>query len=698
MRTAFIKTASGDVDRVPALTVEEFPFFQLPELTRHAKHKKITYLKTFATFDIETTTVQPDINIAPEGFMYHWQMCIGGVVVYGRTWEDWLELMRELSEWLELNEERRMVVYVHNLSYEFQFIRDFLKDDLGGFTVFATASRTPVYVMCGAGFEFRCSYKLTNMNLQKATENELGVVHVKAAGDLDYRKIRTAKTPLNKTEFGYCIADVVSLYELIERRLINEGDDITSIPLTSTGYIRRECRNVTRKDRHYRDRVFLKQRMDADVYTLLKEAGRGGNTHANRFMSNRVWYDVDSYDVTSSYPYQQLTQAMPCSKFSYYGDVDSEAELAGLLNDNACLFRIILTNVRIKKNVPIPYIPAAKLWEHGKGKYDNGRVLSIEWLCMTVTDIDWKIIKAQYDYDSLSISDFYIAKYGYMPESLRKQILYYFAQKTELKAKIAAESDSEARANWIYLYNKMKNRLNSVFGMTYTDPVRVNNIINELGQWDIDKPDIQEALDKFYKSRNSFLVYAHGVWTTARAREHLQKLIDIVGADNAIYVDTDSCKGLMDEEVKKRIEAENDKIRKLCEERGAYVDYEGERYYLGVYDWETSDGAYKDFKTLGAKKYCYTDSSGFHITVSGVQKKIGAREMKSIDNFKPGFIFREAGGKTLYYNDCAKHYITVDGVTMLTASNIGMVDSTYKLGVTGEYAELIGLNVYDILQ
>ena len=695
MRTAFIKTASGDVDRVPAYTLEEFPFFQIPELTKRAKHKKITYLKTFMTFDIETTTIQPNINIAPEGFMYHWQMCIGGVVVYGRTWEEWIDLMHEISDWLELSEERRMVCYVHNLGYEFEFIRDFLKEDLGGFEVFATARRTPIYVMCGAGFEFRCSYKLTNMNLQKATENELGVVHVKAAGDLDYRKIRTSRTPLNKTEFSYCISDVVSLYELIERRLINEGDDITSIPLTSTGYIRRECRNVTRKDRHYRDRVFKKQRMDPTVYTLLKEAGRGGNTHANRFMSNRVWYDIDSYDVTSSYPYQQLTQVMPCSKFSYYGDVESEGELEEILAKNACLFRVILTDVKIKKHVPIPYIPTAKLWWHGQGKFDNGRVLEIDWLCMTVTDIDWRIIRSQYDYSSLSISDFYIAKYGYMPECLRKQILHYFAMKTELKAKIAKETDPEKCVNYIYLYNKMKNRLNSVFGMTYTDPVRASITIDDSGAWNVATPDIKESLEKFYKSRNSFLVYAHGVWTTARAREHLQKLIDIVGADNAIYVDTDSCKGIMDADTKKRIEAENDNIRKLCEERGTFVDYEGKRYYLGVYD---HDGQYYNFKTLGAKKYCYTDNTGFHITVSGVQKKLGAQEMKTIDNFKPGFIFREAGGKTLYYNDCKKHYITVDGVTMLSASNIGMVDSTYKLGVTGEYAELIGLNVYDILQ
>ena len=31
---------------------------------------------------------------------------------------------------------------------------------------------------------------------------------------------------------------------------------------------------------------------------------------------------------------------------------------------------------------------------------------------------------------------------------------------------------------------------------------------------------------------------------------------------------------------------------------------------------------------------------------------------------------------------------------MTTASNIGMVDSTYEIGITSEYAELIGYNIY----
>lgn len=693
MRTAYIKDVAGNVDRVTALELSEFPFFQVPELTRHAKHKKITYLKTFATFDIETTTVWQDPERAPEGFMYHWQMKIGGAVVYGRTWEEWLELMQELSDWLELSDERRMVIYVHNLSYEFQFIRDFLKNDLGGFEVFATARRTPIYVMCAAGFEFRCSYKLTNMSLEKACQNELGVIHPKAAGDLDYKKVRTATTPLDDTEFSYCIADVVSLYELIECRLINEGDTLDSIPLTSTGYVRRECRNACRKDKRYRDRVFLKQAMSADVYTLLKEAGRGGNTHANRFMSARIWHDVTSYDVVSSYPAQMLLKKYPASKFTYYGDVESDDEFRGLLKDNACLFRILLTDVKVKRSVPIPYIPTAKLLQHGAGRYDNGRVLECKWLVMSVTDIDWEIIESQYDFTELSISDFYISKYDYLPEPIRLQVMEYYRQKTELKGKIASATDPEEKDNYKYLYAKSKNRLNSIFGMCYTDPIRPVIEINAAGEWIVGAPDIKEALEKFYKSRNNFLVYAWGVWVTAHARKHLQELLDITG-DNTIYCDTDSSKAILDDDTIERIERRNREIESECEKVGAYIDYDKKRYYLGTYE---NDGRYRNYKTLGAKKYAYDDDTGFHITISGVQKKLGAREMGSIDNFKPGFIFRDAGGKTLYYNDVEKHYITVGGVKMLTASNIGMIDSTYELGITAEYAELLALNVYNVL-
>ena len=697
MRIADIKRVDGEIDRIAALNVSEFPFFQLPDLTCRAKHKKITYMKIFATFDIETTTIHPDPDKAPEGFMYHWQMDIGGVVVYGRRWEEWLQLMNIISEWLELSEERRMVVYVHNLSYEFVFISDFLREDLGGFEIFATGPRVPIYVLCGAGFEFRCSYKLTNMNLQRACENELGIIHPKAAGDLDFKIKRTADSKLDSLEFGYCISDVVSLYELIERRLINEGDTLDSIPLTLTGYIRRITRGECRKDRRYRDRVFKKNLLVKDVYILLKEAGRGGNTHANRYLCGKQFAGVDSADAVSDYPAQILLRDFPCTKFTYYGEIESVAEFERLLKEKACLFRVILKDLKVKSRVTMPYIARDKLLSHGSGaKYDNGRVLCCDWVAFTVTDIDWKIIKKQYEFTEISISDFYIAKYGPLPEPICNVVMKLFKEKTELKYKIQTCADPEEIESLQYYYAKSKNRINSVFGMMYTDPVRNNITISDSGEWQVTSPDIEEALEKFNKSRNSFMVYAWGVWVTAWARYHLEAALDAFG-DDALYCDTDSVKGIGSPEIRRRMEKINNNIMKLCEEKGAFCDVGGKRYYLGVFEWENKE-PYKAFKTLGAKKYAYVDEHGFHITISGVNKKIGAHEMEDINNFRPGFIFKDAGGKTLYYNDVGKHYIEVDGCRMLTASNVGMIDSTYELGLSDEYAELMGINVYKELR
>lgn len=693
MRIANIKRKGGGVDRVPAYTIEEFPFFQLKDNSRRAKNKKFRYMDTYAVFDIEATTLAD--QDPPEGFMYHWQMNIGGCVVYGRRWEEWLELMREISEWLELSPDKRMVCYIFNAGYEFQFLKDFLSEHFGGFEVFASNTRQPIYVLCDAGFEFRCAYKLTNMNLNKACINEYGVEHPKAAGDLDYRKIRTADTPLDDVEFGYCISDVVSLYELIERRLINESDKLDSIPLTSTGYVRRECRKACRSYPHYRDKVFKKNLLSKEVYTLLKEEGRGGNTHANRYMSGRKWRDVSSYDEVSGYPAMLLLRKYPMTKFSYYGDIESQEEFESLLSENACLFRVLLENVKVRPEVTMPYIPTAKLLSRSpRARFDNGRVLECEFLLMTVNDIDWRIICDQYTFDGVSISDFHIAKYDYLPEPIRKTILEYFEQKCILKDMIENCTDPAELENLKYLYGKQKNRLNGIFGMMFTDPVRAVITVDAAGEWAVKEPDIDEALEKYNKSRNSFLVYAWGSWCTSWNRLHLQNLLDITGPDT-IYCDTDSSKAIITPEIAAKIEAENEKIIAQCEERGAYADVNGKRYYIGLYDYE---GTYDEFITLGAKKYAYTDKDGFHITIAGVNKKIGAAEMKDINNFKPGYIFRDAGGQTLYYNDSKPHYITVDGCTMLTASNIGMIDSTYELGVTDEYAELIGMNIYSELQ
>ena len=707
MRQACIKRFDGGEDVIETYNIHDFPYENLNTKALTCKHKKkpkyLVY--TFATFDIETTTIDNGTD-SPYGFMYHWQMDVGGYIVTGRRWEEWIKFMLKLVEIFKTDETRNFVVYIHNEAFEFQFIRDFLNAYFGGFHVFAAQRRKPIYVTTGNGIQFRCSYKLTNMSLEKAVENELGIVHCKAAGDLDYRIIRTADTPLDDTEFGYCVSDVVCLYELIERRLINEHDNLESIPMTSTGYVRRDCRNSCRKDADYREE-FLKQEMTESVYTLLTEAGRGGNTHANRYMSGRVWHEVDSFDVASSYPAQMFLRKFPVSKFTPYGEIESMTELDGLLSEYACLFRVIFTGLEVRDNIGMPYIAKSKSTAHSNHlTLDNGRVLSVinredrendrGYLALTLTDVDFQIIKEQYTWDEMSISDFHIATYGYLPEALLSQVMAYFRAKTELKDKIKEaeeRGDEEEAANLAYLYAKSKNRLNGIFGMCYTNPVRNVISINEKGKWIEETPEIADALKKYWKSRNSFLVYAWGVWITAWARRHLEDLFNALGQDRVIYGDTDSGKAV-DVDISK-IDALNAKVKALADKRGAYCDYNGTRYYMGVYEHENKVPIAK-FKTLGAKKYVYEDEKGLHVTISGVNKKTGAKELGSIDNFVPGFIFKDAGGLTLYYNYAEQgiHQITVDGCTMTTASNIGMVDSTYEIGITSEYAELIGYNIY----
>jgi hypothetical protein len=707
MRQVCIKRFDGGEDLIETYNIHDFPYENLNTKALTCKHKKkpkyLVY--TFATFDIETTTIDNGTD-TPYGFMYHWQMDIGGYVVTGRRWEEWVKFMLKLVEIFKTDETRNFVVYIQNEAFEFQFIRDFLNAHFGGFRVFAAQHRKPIHVTTGNGIQFRCSYKLTNMSLEKAVQNELGVVHCKAAGDLNYRVIRTAETPLNDTEYGYCISDVVSLYELIERRFINERDNLESIPMTSTGYVRRDCRNSCRKDEDYREE-FLKQEMTESVYKLLMEAGRGGNTHANRYMSGRVWHDVDSFDVASSYPAQMFLRKFPVSKFTPYGEIESMTELDGLLSEYACLFRVIFTGLEVRDNIGMPYVAISKATAHSKHvTLDNGRVLSTinrenrdkdrGYIALTLTDVDYQIIKEQYTWDEMSISDFHIATYGYLPEALLSQVMAYFRAKTELKDKIKEAEEREAEeeaSNLAYLYAKSKNRLNGIFGMCYTNPVHNVISVNEDGEWIEEVPEIAEALKKYWKSRNSFLVYAWGVWITAWARRHLEDLFNALGQDKTIYGDTDSGKAV-DVDISK-IDALNDKVMKLADKRGAYCDYNGTRYYMGIYEHENKVPIAK-FKTLGAKKYVYEDEKGLHVTISGVNRKRGAKELGSIDNFVPGFIFKDAGGLTLYYNDAEQgiHQIIVDGCSMTTASNIGMVDSTYEIGITQEYAESIGYNIY----
>lgn len=618
------------------------------------------------TFDIESTTINCE---KPYGFMYIFMLHYNGFNVCGRRWEEFIQFIDNVKNYND--SDTTVVIYVHFLAYEFQFIKDFFEWE----RIFAIDAHK--VLRCNTdNVEFRCSYYLSNMNLEKFCQSGKNVKYVKQTGHFNYKKIRTCETVLTNEELTYCYCDVMGLHERLMESL--EEDTVISIPYTSTGYVRRNCRNAMRKNRKNRE-LFLKTALNKETYTLLKEAMRGGNTHGNSRHVNVIYHNVKCFDISSSYPAVMMMKYYPVSVFQK-GNPKTKEDLKKYLDKYCCLFRLHLVGVKLKKEIPVPYLSEHKCYKKKEELCFNGRIIEAEILSTTVTEIDFKIIMEQYEIEKYAISDFYFAERGQLPKELKDEIMQYYYNKTTLK-----KSDP-------YMYAKSKNLLNAIFGMACTDPVRDVALMDSAGEWRKETPDIEESLEDYYNSRNSFLPYQWGIWVTAHAREQLEKSLRLTG-NATIYVDTDSnkCVGVESNVLEKL----NTEIKKEAVIHNAYVDFNGKRYYMGIFEEEdTCD----EFVTKGAKKYAHTENGKFGITISGVSKTLGALEMErvaekegtlAIDQFKDGFIFKDSGRTTHYYNNEKPHKITVNDVTFLTASNIGIIDATYTLNTTKSFKEFL---------
>lgn len=645
-----------------AIEVSKFkPEYHLPTVDSGKK-----YLKAPATFDIETSKYN---GIS---FMYIWQFAIGKFCIIGRTWNEYTKMINEIEDYYQLNEKCKLVVYVHNLSYEFQFIKNFI--DIKN--VFALDKRK-ILKISTEKTEYRCSYILSNMNLAKFLENTKNPYLLKSKEDLDFGVLRTPKTQLTKRELGYCYTDVVGLLNSINDLLLN--DTLETIPLTSTGYVRRECRNAMRKNRKNR-KNFLEKALTESQYKQCYYAFRGGNTASNRYWLNDILTEVGSWDISSSYPYVALLPEFPINKLMSI-NIDNE-EMLNEYNENNCTIgSYLFKNLSLKTNIPIPYISVSKCGRIGKNENYNGRVLTAQFCEMEITNLDYEIIKNQYDFDELSIKNFQFSRKGKLPKELREEILHYFSLKCTLK-----KDTSKA-----YEYMKSKNRLNAIYGMMVTAVDREEYAYNS-ALYEVEEEESQElslTLDKYYGSRNSFLTYQDGIFITALARTQLQKAIDQIGLD-VVYCDTDSVKYVGDyDSVFKNL---NNEILRYCKARGIRhsIEYDGETYYLGT--WEKEE-TYHRFKTLGAKKYAYENENGqIGITIAGVPKVSGARELErkgGLKALKIGFVFSEIGKLSAEYIESGVHEIEINGEKIITGSCVNLNDTDYTVGITGTMLEIV---------
>jgi hypothetical protein len=672
---------------------------------------RIYYFNIPASFDIETTsftfTNSTTGEIEKAACMYIWQLGINGAIIYGRTWEEFITILEQLVDYLNLSERRRLVIYVHNLGYEFQFIRKMFEWD----RVFAIKQRRPVYAICG-GLEFRCSLFLSNYSLEYLGENMLHKYPVKKlVGDLNYDLPRHSKTPLTKKEYEYCFNDVRVVMSFIQEKIELDGD-IAQIPLTNTGYVRNYCRKecfyegIDEDDEESRKRVQMNYRAimkslqvtSQDEYEQMHRAFMGGFTHASALYSGKVMYNVGSADLTSSYPFAMVAQYFPMTKGEYIGAVEDNKLFNYYLSNYCCLFDVEFTNL-----MPLQEFenPVSQSRCHIEGNYcvNNGRLVSADKCTTTLTELDYDTVAKFYKWDEVKIMNMRIYHRGYLPKSLILAVLSLYGDKTELKGVDGKEIE----------YLVSKNMINAAFGMMVTAIVRDEFEYSD--EWFKKGADVDSQLAGYNKNFNRFLYYGWGIWVTAHARHNLFSAINEFGNDY-VYSDTDSIKGINFEDHMNYFKKYNDVVfEKLLDMCNHYnipfskckpCTKNGESKLIGVWDMEKS---YARFKTVGAKRYIYEYEDGkMNMTVSGLNKKYAMPYLLEDNNNNHDLVFEKFGegmfipaghtGKlTLTYieNEIKGTLVDYQGVTgeFHELSAIHMEKQSYFMSLIGDYIKFL---------
>ena len=184
--------------------------FQKNDYVPEILGNKKKFDNTIYTFDIETTSYYiygGEIYPSPKYLslskkeqeeveyrsnMYIWMFGVNDIVYYGRTWEEFIDFLNMFDK----KHEYLKYIYVHNLSFEFQFLKSVLHFKE---VVARKSHKVMKAITRDFNIEFRCSLFLSNCKLEKLPE----LYHLKVeklVGNLDYKKLRHSKTILDEKE------------------------------------------------------------------------------------------------------------------------------------------------------------------------------------------------------------------------------------------------------------------------------------------------------------------------------------------------------------------------------------------------------------------------------------------------------------------------------------------------------------------
>lgn len=658
---------------------------------KNTKRHVIEYYNLPIAYDIETTSFN---EIEKTSIIYSHCISINGQEHLFRHSHEFKSFINNLSSSNNLSLDKRIVIYVHNLAYEFQFIKTFF--DWEDTELFAISKmRNITTAVTKSGIEFRCSKMLSAMSLERLAES-IGMK--KMIGDLDYSKVRTPLTPLTDKELGYIYEDVRIIIRYITGEII-KYKAITKIPVTSTGVVRRDMRTHCNKSKSFKtalSHITIKQ----DEYKFARTVFQGGYTKSNPYYTNQVLTNVRMADEVSQYPSKECSELYPMSSGQKVTPKTFE-QLLMYFDNNACMTTLTLSNVEALTDFTT--ISAHKCIINGKRILDNGRILFAEEITISLTNVDYELYKLFYSFDITNWGDVYTYELDYLPKEKILKTRDYFNAKTAFKG--IAEKEQE--------YKESKPKLNGLYGMS------VGALVYPETTWDVDtctliehEPTLEDIEDQLYKyntDKKKFNSYLWGIFTTAYSRRDSQTLIyDLMQAGVKVYyTDTDSVYfdnvPIAMEIIKIHNDIKQERQQKLCKHYNLPLDYftikdpTGTPQVLG--EWQTIDGEdeYDKFKTLGAKRYLTLKKGKYGLTCAGVNKNAVSYiiDKGGFDFFKDNMFIPEehSGKKTLTYLDTPRLGIITDYLGTPYEYNeptgIYMENASFTLKLSDEYKDLL---------
>ncbi|MBQ0154265.1 MAG: hypothetical protein KBS70_05730 [Bacteroidales bacterium] len=696
MFSAEIKNINGS-ETVKVYNYDEYVFPALMLEEKASNRQKKQYYNIIITADTETSKVtetDADGIENPVGcWVYQWAVKFGECdYIAGRTAEELILFFRRIITEYNLDTTKRIVIWFHNAAYDLSYLINglyqyFVVD------LFAMSSRKVVKCTLDGCLEIRCSWKLVNKSLA-AWCKDVKPYHIKQVGEIDYNTVRTPASELTKEDWNYMLNDVASQYDCLKYELKNET--IATVPMTSTGFVRRAMREASKKETRWKS-MYKAMLLTPSQYKLIKNAFTGGYTHCNSWDLG-IHHNCCGFDAESMYPAVMATEKYPMTKFKYKHIADI-SELDEICSDGyyCVVMSIYVENLRLHDiktwNPYISYSKVDGLTKEAKDtvELDNGKVTFLKAGILYLTEIDYKWMRNQYDFDSYTVISVMISKADYLPAWFRDELKNWYNAKTQLKG---VEGDTEEETDNIHRrYMESKAKLNACYGLTATDIIRDEYSYDQSTfSWStVDKhvdTFIAEQIEKMKLPwSKDFLPYQWGVYVTAHSRNRLFTVAE--ACESPLYCDTDSVKGYNWN--MEKLKAINDNLARKAEDAGfTAFDAKGNYHTIGVF---TDDGFYSRFSALHAKCYAYEDADGkLHATIAGVTKDNGqpygsdkrvSKEMElgRLENLHDGKRFVDCGGTRSVYMD-SPHDIIVNGEKIHSYGGCCILPTTYEIGGT----------------